>query len=82
MHSRWKICQCTELGCNQETYRDSETGEEKMGKAWSVTSFKSHLKVLSQRKQTDEKEREVQANPQNTNTLKMQGLRRPTVLKD
>jgi hypothetical protein len=57
MHPRWQICECTELGCNQETYQDTQTGEEKRGKAWSASSIKKHLKDISKKKTREEKEK-------------------------
>ena len=55
MRSRWKICQCTELGCNHETYQDETRNEDQKGKPWSAMSYKEHLKAIMKKRRSEEK---------------------------
>ena len=55
MASQWQVCECAELGCDQETYQDPITGEDQKGKAWSVPSFKKHLQAISNTKKKNQK---------------------------
>ncbi|KAA1092666.1 hypothetical protein PGT21_010747, partial [Puccinia graminis f. sp. tritici] len=56
MATRWQICQCPDFGCDQQTYRDTTTGEDRRGKAWSAPSFKKHLKNITKKQLKDRKE--------------------------
>ena len=55
MASQWKVCECNELGCEQENYQDTFTGEDHTGKAWSVPLFKKHLQAISNTKKKNQK---------------------------
>ena len=44
--SKWKICQCSELECNKESFTDLD-GKLQQGRAFSLTAFKTHQEKIA-----------------------------------
>lgn len=41
MTSKWKICQCSEFKCKDETYQDEKQNQQR-GRAFSKNAFRKH----------------------------------------
>ena len=54
-----KICQRTELGCDQETYWDETRNGEQKGKPWSAMSYKENFKAIMKKRQSEEEKRDT-----------------------
>lgn len=45
MSSRWRVCNCVELGCSTQFYEDVNR-EQKSGRVMSSRTYQTHLKQL------------------------------------